>query len=216
MSLTLIIIVITGIVSYMCFENYDLKSKLLFHPVSISQRNEWYRFLSHGFIHADMSHLLINMFVLYQFGEFIESYFTQEYMFGQATGRLVFLGLYLGAIVFSSIYSYFKHQNNPQYGALGASGATSAMVFAYIMFNPWGWFIFPPVPGIVLAVGYLFYSSYMGKRGGDNIGHDAHFYGAVFGVIFMLIATYIQEPQMLDMFLERFLAGPTAPGIFNQ
>lgn len=209
MSLTIIICIVTGLISYNAFSNREMFSKLLFRPVSVSRQGEYYRFLTSGFVHGDMNHLFINMFVLYQFGTFIESEFNTR--FGDVTGRLVFIVLYFGAIILSSVPTYFKHQNNAYYSAVGASGGTSAIVFAYVVFNPWGWFIFPPLPALLFAIGYLFYSSYMGKRGGDNIGHSAHFWGAVFGFVLTIISIITLNPDLIESLLSRFLAGPSMP-----
>lgn len=210
MSFTLIIVIMTGIISYQAFNNPAMRQRLLFHPYSVKKAGELHRFISHGFIHGSWAHLLINLFVLYQFGQIVEQVFVQ-YVFGPAFGRLAFLLFYIAAIVVSSVPAYFKHQNNAYYGSLGASGATSALVFIYIMLDPWQWFLFPPLPAIILAIGYLWYSSYMSKRGGDNIAHDAHLYGAVFGLVFAIIAFALFEPLLLENFIGKLLAGPVAP-----
>lgn len=209
-SLTIILIGITALISYQAFNNRELFYKSAFHPASIKEFGQYFRFLSSGFIHADWGHLAINMYVLYLFGDILEQIFTQM-IFSPATGRVVFLVFYLSAIVVSDIPSYFKHKDNSGYSAVGASGATSALVMAYILFDPWNWFIFPPVPGVVLAVGYLWYSSYMSKRGSDLIAHDAHLWGAVYGIVFMIVLAAIANPELLQMFAARFLEGPRMP-----
>jgi len=213
MSLTLIIIILTGLVSFQAFNNSNLQRQLVFHPVTIRETGQWYRFISHGLIHADMMHLIVNMFVLYQFGRFIESVFIN--FFDELTGRLLFIFLYFSAIAVASVGTYIKHQYNPAYSAVGASGATSAMVFGYILFAPWDWFIFPPLPAILLGVAYLWYSSYMEKRGMDNIGHNAHFWGAVYGAAFTFIAVSIARPGFVNYFISRLMEGPKAPPFFN-
>lgn len=221
-SITLIIVIMTSIISYQAFTNQVMKQNLIFHPVSIKDRGEFYRFLTHGFLHADFMHLIVNMYVLYVFGEQIENIFiagtvtfTASNMemtsFGPVKGRIIFLLLYLGAIVVSSIPQYIKHKENNYYLALGASGGTSAIVFAYILFSPWQWFVFPPLPGIILGIAYLMYSSYMDKKGGDNIGHNAHFWGAVFGVVFTIAAAAVFGTGMLDIFITEFIKGPHLP-----
>jgi membrane associated rhomboid family serine protease len=213
MSLTLILVIMTGLVSFQAFNNPELLYKLRFHPVSIKDQGQWYRFLSHGFVHASWEHLLINMFVLYQFGEFIEYMFNG--LFGDGIGRIMYLVMYLSAIVIASIPSYFKNEHNTYYSAVGASGATSALVFAYILFQPWGWFIFPPLPAILFGVAFLWYSSYMEKRGMDNIGHNAHFWGAVYGVAFTVISAAVLNPDLIDMFIYQLLQGPTPPSFLR-
>ena len=207
MNITIILVIMTGIISFQAFNNASIKGKLLFYPVSINNNGEWYRFLTSGFIHADWQHLIINMIVLYQFGEVVEYMFSG--MFGEMMGRIAYILLYLSSIVISSIPSYFKHQHNPGYAALGASGATSALVFAYIIFNPWGWFLFPPLPAVLFGVAYLWYSSYMEKRGMDNIGHNVHFWGAIYGFVFTIITIIALQPNMLQVFMNRLLEGPT-------
>lgn len=209
MSLTIILIILTALISLQAFNNPNIQGQLIFHPVTIRETGQWYRFLSHGLIHANMMHLLINMFVLWQFGSVIESVFLS--VFGDLNGRLLFLFLYFSAIIVASIGSYFKHRYNSAYAAVGASGATSGLVFSYILFDPWQWFIFPPLPAIVLGVAYLIYSSYMEKRGTDNIGHNAHFWGAIYGVSFTTIAIGIVRPDLIARFVALLLQGPTSP-----
>lgn len=209
MTITLIIVIMTAIISYQSFSNREMKSKLLMHPVSVKQNGEYYRFLTSGFVHGDMTHLLINMYVLYIFGETIEMNFDK--IFGGGMGRILFLALYLGAIIISSIPSYLKHQDNAYYGALGASGGTSAIVFAFVFFSPWTWFLIPPLPGIFMAIGYIAYSHYMSKKGGDNIGHDAHMWGAIYGAVFMVVISLAFKPGLLDYFWQKFIQGPGMP-----
>ncbi len=214
MSLTIIIIILTALISFQAFNNPNIQRQLVFHPVTIREvPGQWYRFFSHGLIHADLQHLLINMFVLWQFGTVVENVFLE--FFGDMGGRLIFLFLYFSAIVVASAGTYFKHRFNPSYSALGASGATSGMVFSYILFAPWQWFIFPPLPAILFGVAYLWYSSYMEKRGMDNIGHNAHFWGAVYGAAFTLTALSIQSPRFLTYFLTELAKGPVAPSFLN-
>ena len=209
-SLTLILVVMTVLISMQAFNRVDMKRKLLMHPYSVKRNKEYYRFLSHGFIHADYMHLIVNMYVLYIFGENIEAYFN--FSFGAVNGRLLFLLLYIGAILAGAIPAYLKHQNNVVYSALGASGGTSGIVFAFIVFNPWQWFIFPPLPALFMGIAYLWYSSYMAKQGRDNIGHDAHFWGAVYGFILTIGLLIILNQEMLNVVLQRLMQGPTMPG----
>lgn len=219
MTLTLIIIIMTVIISIQAFSRGDMRSKLLFHPASIQNRGEYYRFLSNGFIHADYMHLFVNMFVLWQFGQFIEALFiTGLYVNGQAiyplfdavSGRIVYLLFYLSAIVASSIPMYLRNRDNYGYAALGASGATSAVVFGAILLEPWMWFLFPPLPAILFAVGYIWYSSYMDKRGGDNIGHNQHLWGAIYGLVFIVICIALRQPELLS-FIGEQLMSPQGP-----
>jgi|APTNR8051073442_1049403.scaffolds.fasta_scaffold01156_5 membrane associated rhomboid family serine protease len=214
LSITLILVIITVLISYKAFSDPGAKAQLVFHPASIKNRGEYYRFITSGFIHLDLTHLLVNMFVLWQFGEVVENIFI-EAIFGQVWGRIAYILFYLSAIVVASIPTYVRYQDQYGYSALGASGATSALVFIYILLLPWEWFIFPPLPAIILGVAYLWYSSYMDKRGVDNIGHNAHFWGAVYGVAFFVVSCLIFAPHLLDYILSSLMQGPKPPPFFN-
>ena len=213
MSVTIILIVLTSLISYQAFQDRVLYERLTFRPYTIKRNGEWYRFLTHGFIHSNQGweHLLINMFVLYQIGRAIEYYFGE--LFGMPLGIILYVGLYLAAIIVSSIPSYFKHQDSPHYGAVGASGATSALVFAFILFDPWQWFIFPPLPGVLLAIAYVWYSRYKSQQNNDNIGHDAHLYGALFGLFATLAFVWFLQPAYLDGIINNLMS-PKGPGYF--
>lgn len=193
-STTIIIIILTTLLSFSAFNNQKLYGDLILYPPAI-QRGQYYRFLTSGFIHADMQHLLFNMLTLYFFGEAIEG------LLNEAVGRWAFLALYLGAIVISDIPSYLKNKNNAHYASLGASGGVSAIVFAFIIFAPWAWFAFPPVPAIIFGIGYMWYSIYMSKKGTDNVNHDAHLWGALFGIVFI----FINMPEQVLGFVQRLM-----------
>lgn len=194
MSQTIIIIILTAITSFMAFNNQKVYGDLIMYPPAIN-RGQYYRLLTSGFIHADYNHLIFNMLTLYFFGNPVEGAMSQ------IIGKYGFLALYLGGIIISDIPSYLKNRNNSQYASLGASGGVSSVVFAFILFAPWSWFAFPPVPAIVYGIGYLFYCIYMGKKGGDRINHDAHFWGALYGVLFVLIS----EPRMITYFISQLM-----------
>lgn len=193
---TMVLIAITCIVSYMGFSSNKLIDQLIFYPYEIKNKNSYYTFITHGFIHADGQHLLFNMITLFFFGMNVENAFNQ--IFGN---EYIYPLFYLSALVFSSVPSYFKHKNNPQYRSLGASGAVSAVLFATVIFNPWAIIIikFIPMPAIIYAVGYTAYSAYMGRQNKDNIGHDAHLWGAIFGFLCPLVL----KPQLLSFFIEQ-------------
>lgn len=196
--ITYILIGVTVVVSYMCFNNRNLFEKLALIPYSVVRNNQWYRLISHGFVHADTMHLLVNMFTFWSFGTFIEGAF--EYM-GFSTWA--FIGLYFGGMIFASIYDIVKKGNNPYYISIGASGAVAAVLFTSILLNPWGKILFfavIPIPGILFGVLYLAYCQYMAKRGGDNINHNAHFYGAVFGFVYPILL----EPSLWHAFISHF------------
>jgi membrane associated rhomboid family serine protease len=189
LTITLIIIGLTCLVSIPAFNNDKLKDDLLFWPYYIKKKNQYYRFLTAGFLHADATHLLFNMISLYSFGNAIEVFIYKQY-FGQNTAVL-YVVLYLTAIIIACIPDFFKHQDNYEYRALGASGAVSAIIFAAITIEPSQklyLFFALPIPGYIFGLAFLALSAYLAKRGGGNIGHNAHFWGAVYGVVFTYIA----------------------------
>lgn len=193
--ITTIIVVITAIISVMAFNNSTLLHKSIFNPYIIKRNKEWFRFWSAGFIHADFMHLGFNMLALFSFGKYVEQAFG-EYI-GSA-GRLMFILLYFVGMFFSHIFSYIKNQDNPSYNALGASGAVSAVIFSSIVLFPNSeiFFYFIPIKAYIFGPLYLIMSAYLAKQGNDNIGHDAHFYGALFGVGF----TFLIIPNALQIF----------------
>lgn len=200
--ITWIIIGVTTLVSYLAFQNSELKNKLLYNAAKVIHGKEYYRLVSHAFIHSNWTHLMVNMFVLYFFGRNIEAYFG--YYFGNKA-ILYFLLLYFGGILASNVWSLIKHQNNYYYNAVGASGAVSAVLFAAIFFNPWEklyLFAVIPIPGILFALGYLFYSYQKGKKDDDNVAHDAHILGAVFGFIFPILL----KPALFGAFIDKLFA----------
>jgi len=204
-SVTIIIVMITVCCSLAMMNNAQGKAKLIFHPVTIKGQRQWYRFLSSGFIHADIPHLAINMFVFWSFGTAIEhGYYAQ--VFGDMAIPY-FLALYFGGIVFASIPSYLRHHNDHRYAALGASGGVASIVFAAIVFAPWqNLYLYGVVaiPQIIAGVLYLAYSWYQDKRAADNIGHMAHFAGAIWGFVF----TILMEPRLFSYFVAETLKGP--------
>lgn len=204
MNVTVLIIIITVIVSFLCFENRQLFDQLKHHPVSEANNKEWYRMISSGFLHADYFHLGINMYVLYGFGSFVERQFLSHY--GTVQGRIIYLLLYLVMIIIADIPSFIKHRNNYGYSAIGASGAVSGILFIFILLRPWApleLYFFIPIPAIIFGVLYLLYSSWASKNARDNIGHDAHFYGAVAG---MVLAAFLL-PYVLGDFVDQFVMG---------
>ncbi len=175
-------------------------NKLKHYPIAEKRNKEFYRFLSSGFVHGSWMHLIFNMYVLYEFGEVVESLFVQ--IFG-SFGRIGYLLMYLAAIVVADIPSFLRHQNNPGFASIGASGAVSAVLFIFIMYSPLTElrFIFFPFfgfPAIVLGIGYLIYSSWASNKGRDNIDHSAHFAGAIFGIIFIVVT----HPQIVGRFMD--------------
>lgn len=195
------ILIVTCIVSFLAFQNHSVLDKLIFSPYLVQQRREWYRFFSSGLIHADWLHLIVNMFVLYTFGRVVEDYYLQ--LFG-SRAMVNFLLLYIGGLGMSILPTYSKQRNNPGYHALGASGAVSAIVFSFILFNPLQRLCFYGIlclPGILFGILYLIYCYYMGKRGKDNINHDAHLWGALYGFFF----TIVLKPSLIVSFFDQLI-----------
>jgi membrane associated rhomboid family serine protease len=192
--MTYILIFFTSIISILAFWREGMFAKMQFNAYQIYYRKEIYRLLTHGFLHANWIHLFVNMLVLFFFGPYVEAYFSRilpdsiHYLY-----RFVYLLFYLSAIIISSLLSLYKQKDNAWYNAVGASGAVSAVLFFFIFFRPWEKLYFYgiiPIPGIIMGILYLIYSYYMSKRGHDNINHDVHFVGAIFGFLFPLLINW--------------------------
>lgn len=205
MSITVIIIIITVLISISAFSNAKIMNDLIFYPPAVTNNNQYYRFITCGFIHADYAHLIFNMFSFYMFGEFVEDGFNV--IFGNA-GKILYLLLYALALIVSLLPTYFKNKNNQYYRSLGASGAVSAVIFAGIMLKPdlrMGLIFLPiMIPGFVFGPLYLLVSAWLDKKGNDNINHSAHIWGALFGVAFLIIAGQITgEYHAVEVFVDR-------------
>lgn len=200
MDLTLIIIIATALVSIAAFESRRVFDRLLLSPYMITHRQEWYRVITHGFIHANWAHLLINMFVFYSFGQAL-LYYLECFT---ANSMIHYLVIYFGGMIIATFTTIIKHRNDYAYRGVGASGAVSAVMFACIFFNPWSKLYFMgilPVPGIIFAVLYLLYCSFMSRNSNDNINHDAHFYGAIFGLVYPVLV----DPSLLNLFIKALM-----------
>ena len=179
MPLLLPIIVVTACISIYAMKRPEVLRKMMLSPYKVVHDNAYYRILSHGFIHADGMHLAINLFVLWEFGSVVEMEFGAEFPF-----------LYFGAIIAASIPAIVKHKNNINYNSLGASGAVSAVLMAFIVAHPSHTlllFFVIPIPAILAGLLFFIFERSMQKRGGTGIAHDAHIYGAGFGLIYALI-----------------------------
>ena len=200
--MTIIIIAITALVSILAFNKPEILYKYQFNPYQIVHRKQYLRLLSHALLHANWAHLIINMLVLFSFGQSLEKYFSAIF---PGTGMLFYLLMYISAIVVSSLYSLIKNKDNYMYNAVGASGAVSAVLYSSILFDPWSKIYFLaiiPIPAIIFAVLYLLYSWQMSKKSQDNIAHDAHFFGAVFGLIFPIIL----KPELFTYFIQNLIS----------
>jgi len=199
---TLILIAITAIVSMLCFSGTLDGRALLFNASQVWHRKQWYRLFSYGLVHGGWGHLFFNMLTLFFFGRVVEQYFQAA--FGGSTGLVLYGVLYVSALAVSSLWDLFKYKDDPGYNAVGASGAVSAILFASILFEPkMGIYIYLipiPVPGFIFAPLYLLYCWYMARRNTDNIGHSAHFWGAVYGLVFPLVC----RPDIFQHFLSQF------------
>lgn len=198
MSITIIIIAVTVLVSISAFNKPELIYRFQFNAHSIKHNQQWYRFFTYAFLHADWTHLIFNMLTLYFFGNYVQSWYVNY--FGE-NGTLYYTLLYMGGVFFSTIYSYEKNKDNYAYNAVGASGAVSSVLFSHILFNPLStiYVYFIPVPAIGFGVLYLVFSAYMSRHGKDNIGHDVHFYGALFGFILPILL----KPDLLLEFVDK-------------
>ena len=196
LTITLLLIAITVAVSVSAWQQPAIMEKLIYAPRAVN-RGEYWRLLTHGFVHADGAHLLVNMLVLFFFGSSMERVLTG------AIGTTGFVLFYLAGIVVAIIPSHIRHRRSAFYRSLGASGAVAAMVFAFILLRPWSMLLvmFVPMPAIVFAVAYVWYSIWAERRQQDNVNHGAHLWGATWGVGFMLAL----EPALLARFVERLL-----------
>ena len=194
-----VLIGITVLVSWQAFGNRRLLDRLILWPPAIDRQKQYDRLLTHGFIHADWSHLLFNMLTLFFFGGLVERWFAQ------AAGPIAYPLFYLSAIVIAILPTYGSHRRDAHYRSLGASGAVAAVMFVFILLQPWSkiyiFFIPIGIPAVVYAVAYVGYSIWMDRHGQDNVNHSAHLWGAAYGVMVALLV----QPSVLSHFLRRVL-----------
>lgn len=203
-SITIVIIVATALISIYAFSSRKVMDELIFYPALMAEKGQSYRFVTYGFIHADWMHLIFNMYAFYLFGQFTEGAFGQ--LFGETQGAFFYVLFYLLALIISIYPDYLKHKSDYQYRSLGASGAVSAVVFAYILLNPVGGIglIFIPIfiPGFLFGILFLVVSYFLGKKGRSSINHYAHMWGAVFGLIFLIILSKLfSDYPVLENFI---------------
>jgi membrane associated rhomboid family serine protease len=202
MPVSYIILGCTVLISMWALNDYHIFEKLKHWPYAESRRGEQYRWLTGGLLHGDYTHLLFNMMTLYFFGPLLEQCFQQVF---PGASTFMFVLFYLLSIVAASSATYIKHKDNPHFASIGSSGATAAVLFACILFLPTigiGLFFIPlPIPGFIFGILYLWYSSYAANRGGDNIDHTAHFYGALFGFLF----PFVFKPTLLLSFFSQIM-----------
>ena len=201
-SITLIIIIITCIISFTAFNSEKVFDDLIFYPPAISVHRQYYRFFTCGFIHANYIHLGLNMYALWMFGGIVENEF--QWNFG-TNGKWLYLLMYVSSLFFCLLPTYNKNKDNYNYRSLGASGAVSAVVFAFIFLDPLaelgpiGFTRILHLPGFVFGILYLVVSSYFDRRGGGNVNHSAHIWGAIYGISFLVVTgsflSYHNLPQ---------------------
>ncbi|GAB2782727.1 rhomboid family intramembrane serine protease [Rhabdobacter roseus] len=198
MSITLILIIITVAISWYAWNNPSLLDKWMLNPYRVIQKKEYYRFITSGFIHADFGHLLFNMLSLWFVGEGIERLFGM--LFGP-DGRFYYLFLYIVGIIVSDIPTFIKHRKNAKYNSLGASGGVSAVLFAAILYAPLlqvCLYFAICMPGFIFGLLFLGYSFYESRRGRGYVNHDAHMYGAIFGMLFMAVVYPASVPGFVE------------------
>ncbi len=208
MHFTLIITIITVAISILAMYNEPLMDIMIFNPYTVQRKNQWYRFISSGFIHADFMHLAFNMFSFYMFSDYVEQFFSM--IFG-AQGLPIYIILYLSALVVCLVPTFLKHKHQYNYNSLGASGAVSAIVFVGIFLQPTiqiGFFIIPPIiPGFIFGPIYLAITAYLSKKGQSGINHSAHLWGSIYGIVYLIItAKFIGNYDAVSLFIEQVRA----------
>lgn len=196
-----IIFALTVGLSMYVFSNPGYFGKLMLHPFSIQRdRTKAYTIFTSGLIHKDWMHLLFNMMTFYFFGFALESIFVG---IAGTMGHVYFAALYIVSLVLSDIPTLVRHKNDSSYYSLGASGAISAVLFSFILFQPKsiiGIFMVIPMPAYVFAFVYLGYCIWASKKAQDGINHDAHLYGALSG----LLLTILLFPEVIPHFIAQF------------
>ena len=197
---TIALVLITALISIPAMNDDRLVNKLILWPRKMTTPGEYYRLLTSGFIHNDWGHLIFNMVALLSFGTFVEREFSTF------STPWLYIFMYLSGIIIASLPSFVKNRDNPYYRALGASGGTAAVLLSSVYFGPWNtmqlYFIPIPIPGILFAVLYLIYSGWASKNRQDNIGHDAHFWGSVYGFVFTLVLEPTHGARFLHLLMQ--------------
>ncbi|MBS7565799.1 rhomboid family intramembrane serine protease [Mucilaginibacter sp. Bleaf8] len=188
-----VIFVITIISSLFAFSSENVYSQMILHPYSVARGKRVWTLITSGLIHGDWAHLIFNMF----------SFFFFAFQLEEVLGHWQFALLYIGSLILSDLPSVTKHKEDYRYHSLGASGAISAVVFGAILFSPKSLIqIFPipfEIPAYIYGPLYLVYCVYASRQNRDNINHDAHFYGALSGIMFTLFL----YPGVITIFLEQ-------------
>lgn len=194
--ITIALIALTCVISFIAFSNSKVIEALILWPPAVKRRHEYWRLLSYGLVHADGQHLLFNMITLFFFGRAMEGFYAQY------LGPFGFALFYVGGLLVSILPSYLANRDNPNYRSLGASGAVSAVLFAFILLQPWSmiFVFFLPLPAILYAIVYIAYSIYMDHHGATSrVNHSAHMWGGAYGILF----TVIMEPRVVLVFVDQ-------------
>ncbi|KOF03817.1 hypothetical protein AWW67_13645 [Roseivirga seohaensis] len=198
MQVTYILMAVIGLVTYFAWERPELHRRLMLNPYTVVHEKKYYQLITSGFVHNNGIHLLLNLFTLYFFGLAIEQIF---YTYFGELGLVLYILLFITAVIVANIPTTIKHKNNYNYNSLGASGGVSALVMAFILFDPIRdlcLYAIICLPGYILGGLFIVYSIIMSKRNTDNINHDAHLFGAIYGVIFTLLL----RPSTFSYFIE--------------
>lgn len=199
----LFFLILTVLISWQAFQNQALLSRLLLEPYAVKHRGEFYRLLSHMLVHADFTHLAFNMMTLYFIGSYLEQIWQLQ--FGVSNARIYLFLLYVVGGLCATLWPMMRNQDNPSYRSLGASGAVSAILFAFILWDPtqalYLMFIPIPIPAYIFGPLYIAFEYYSMRKGKTGIAHDAHIGGAVFGVLFVLLIAPEKGMQFVHLFL---------------
>lgn len=196
-SIIFIFTLITSI--FGLYVNQNLNHQFMLHPHSFVRGKRVHTILTSGLIHADFGHLLFNMLTFFFFAFSLERILDMT----GGNGHVQFAVLYLGGLILSDIPTIIKHRNNPGYASLGASGAISAVLFSFILFDPttklYLFFIPIGIPAYIFGGLYLAYCVYASRNQYDRVNHDAHFYGALTGIVF----TILMKPGIISHFFNQ-------------
>jgi membrane associated rhomboid family serine protease len=197
-----VIILVTVFVSMKAFSDSDFSNKYMNIPYRYKHNKEYYRVVSHIFIHADPLHLMFNMFSFYFLGRVLEHLFIVQY--GVLMGEIYFVSLYFLGGIFATLIPFIRHHDNSLYRSLGASGAVSAVVFATILWMPelkLGILFIPfGIKAYIFGPIYLLIEYLSDKRGNTGVAHDAHIGGALFGVLYVLILNFEKGKEFIGIF----------------
>ena len=202
--ITFIILAATVLVSWRAFEQSPLFEKLLHSPYRVKHNKQYYRLFSHMLVHADVMHLALNMFVFYSFGRVLESIFRATW--GVQQGGILFIALYVLGGVAATLPSMRKHGDNYGYNSVGASGGVSSLLMAYMILFPLNEiaFFFIPMPAFIGVFVFFLLEHFMKRNVRSNIAHDAHIWGALFGIAFVALVVPSSIPRFISQVLGAF------------